>query len=160
VLYMLRTQVDPGAGPVALDDVLEALDWYGISDRLDKIDVMEVWEVLRTKLEEEFSGTAQADVLKAMFGPKRDYTSETPLYRVPVVGVKTMQAAVNSSSNFAVPGQSLPQLLTIELDRQAFDEKTRSYVKVLNKVTLDDRLMVDDTGYTLYGFVVHKQTLQ
>jgi hypothetical protein len=160
VLYMLRTQVDPGAGPVALNDVLEALDWYGISDRLDKFDVMKVWEVFRTKLEEELQHTTHAGVLQSMFGPKRDYTKEPPLYRVPIIGVHTMQAAVNSSTNFIMPGQSLPQLLTIELDRQVFDVKTRSYVKVLNKVTLDDRLMVGDTNYTLYGFVVHKQTLQ
>jgi hypothetical protein len=160
VLYMLRTQVDPGAGPVALDDVLDALDWYGIHDRLDKLDVIKVWEILRVKLEEELKGTAHASILQSLFGPKRDYATDVPIYRVPVVGVETMQAAVNSSTNFAVPGYPLPQLLTIELDRQDFDAKTRSYVKVLNKVTLDDRLTIDNTNYTLYGFVVHKQTLQ
>jgi hypothetical protein len=160
VLYMLRTQVDPGAGPVALNDLLEALDWYGISDRLDKIDVIKVWEVLRIKLEEELQNTPHAEALQSLFGPKRDYSNEEPMFRVPVVGVETMQAAVDSSKNFTMPGRPLPQFLTIELDRQDFDVKTRSYVKVLNKVTLDDRLTVENTGYTLYGFVVHKQTLQ
>ena len=51
--------------------------------------------------------------------------------------------------------------MTIELDRHKFDSvKTRSHIKVLNKVTLDDQIVVADTPYTLYGFVVHKQTLQ
>lgn len=160
VLYMLRTQVDPGAGPVALDDILDALEWYGIHERLDKVDVIEVWEVLRAKLEEELQSTAHADILDSLLGPKRNYVTSVPTYRVPVVGVETMQAAVDSSTDFAVPGQPLPQLLTIELDRQESDVKTRSYVKVLNKVTLDDHLNINNTSYTLYGFVVHKQTLQ
>jgi len=160
VLYMLRTQVDPGAGPAPLDDVLDALEWYGFHDRLDKVDVVEVWEVLRAKLEEELQSTTHAGVLELLLGPKRDYASGVPKYRVPVVGVETMQTAVDSSSDFVVPGKALSQLLTIELDRQHFDVKTRSYVKVLNKVTLDDHLTIHGTSYTLYGFVVHKQTLQ
>jgi hypothetical protein len=160
VLYMLRTQVDPGAGPVSLDDVLDALEWYGIHERLDKLDVIEVWEVLRAKLEDELQSTAHAQALESLFGPKRDYATGMPTYRVPVVGVETMQAAVNSSTHLALSDQPLPQLLTVELDRQDFDVKTRSYVKVLNKISLDDRLAIGNTSYTLYGFVVHKQTLQ
>ncbi|KAF1947056.1 hypothetical protein EJ02DRAFT_450032 [Clathrospora elynae] len=161
VLYMLRTQVDPGAGAVALDDVLDALEWYGIHERLDKLDVIETWEVLRLKLEEELHDTPHAATLQDICGPKRNYSSGVPSYRVPVIGVETMQEAVNKSANtFTVPGKPLPELLTIELERQDFDLKTRSYVKVLNKVSLDDRIIVGDTPYTLYGFVVHKQTLQ
>ncbi|KAF2823695.1 DS-domain-containing protein [Ophiobolus disseminans] len=160
VLYMLRTQVEPGAGAVPLDDVLDALDWYGIHDHLEKVDVIETWEILRAKLEEELHGTAQADALMSLFGPKRDYSTGIPTYQVPVRGVESMQKAVDSATNFTVPGQPLPQMLTVELDRQDFDVKTRSYVKLLDKVTLDDRLTIGDTSYTLYGFVVHKQTLQ
>jgi hypothetical protein len=160
VLYMLRTQVNPGAGAVALEDVTDALDWYGIHERLDKLDVVEVWEVLRLKLEEELHDTPHAATLQAILGPKRDYSMGVPSYRVPVIGVESMQEAINKSPSFTISGQPLPVLLTIELDRQDFDLKTRSYVKVLNKVTLDDRLAVGDTSYTLYGFVVHKQTLQ
>tara|TARA_R110002003_G_scaffold159_4_gene13753 strand:- start:5349 stop:9092 length:3744 start_codon:yes stop_codon:yes gene_type:complete len=160
VLFMLRTHVDPGAGSVALDEVLDALEWYGIHDRLDKLDVVGIWEILRSKLDEELQGTSQAQVLLSLFGPMRDYASGVPSYRVPVLGVDTMQQAVDSATNFVVPGQPLPQLLAIELDRQHFDVKTRSYVKVLNKVALDDHVAIGKTPYTLYGFVVHKQTLQ
>lgn len=160
VLYMLRTQVEPGAGAVALDDVLDALEWYGIHERLDKLDVIETWEILRAKLEEELQDSPQALTFQSLFGPKRDYSIGAPSYRVPVIGAESMQVAINKSTNFTLPGQPLPQLLTVELDRQAFDLKTRSYVKLLNKVTLDDHIAVEDTSYTLYGFVVHKQTLQ
>ncbi|KAF1839030.1 hypothetical protein BDW02DRAFT_575806 [Decorospora gaudefroyi] len=160
VLYMLRTQVNPGAGAVALDDVLDALEWYAIRDGLAKLDVIELWEVLRLKLEEELQDMPQCATLQAIHGPKRDYSTGVPSYRVPVLGVETMQEAINKSSNFTVTGQALPELLTIEMERQDFDLKTRSYVKVLNKVTLDDRISISNTSYTLYGFVVHKQTLQ
>ncbi|KAI4663663.1 uncharacterized protein J4E78_004079 [Alternaria triticimaculans] len=161
VLYSLRTQVEPGAGPVALDGILDALEWYRIHDGLHRLDVIETWEVLRLKLEEELQGTPQAAQLNAICGPKRDYSIGRPSYRVPVEGVESMQRAVNESADFTIPGQPLPELLTIELDRHKFDSaKTRSHIKVLNKVTLDDRISVGDTPYTLYGFVVHKQTLQ
>ncbi|OAG19686.1 hypothetical protein CC77DRAFT_134671 [Alternaria alternata] len=161
VLYMLRTQVEPGAGPVALDDIIDALEWYRIHEGLDKLDVMETWEVLRLKLEEELQGTPYAARLDAICGPKRDYSTGRPSYRVPVEGVDSMQDAVNQSPDLTISGQHLPELLTIELDRHKFDSvKTRSHIKVLNKVTLDDQIVVADTPYTLYGFVVHKQTLQ
>ena len=160
VLYMLRTRVDPGAGPVALDDVLDALEWYGVHERVDKLDVIETWEVLRAKLEEELHDMPEAAAFEAMCGPKRNHSSGIPSYRVPVVGVASMQGAIDNSADFTTPGQHLPQLLTIELERQEFDSKTRSYVKLLNKVTLDDHVHVNGVPYTLYGFVVHKQTLQ
>lgn len=160
VLYMLRTQVDPGAGAVALDDVLDALEWYGIHERIDKLDVIESWEVLRAKLEEELHNTPGALALESICGLKRNHTVGVPSYRVPVVGVSSMQDAIDKSADFTIPGQNLPQLLTIELQRQEFDPRTRSYVKLLNKVTLDDQIKVGEAQYTLYGFVVHKQTLQ
>jgi hypothetical protein len=160
VLYMLRTQVDPGAGAVALDDVLDALEWYGIYERIDKLDVIETWEVLRAKIEEELYDTPAAATFEALCGTKQNHATGVPSYRVPVVGVESMQDAINRSVDFTAPGQDLPQLLTIELDRQEFNSKSRSYVKLLNKVTLDNHIRVDDTQYTLYGFVVHKQTLQ
>lgn len=160
VLYMLRTQVDPGAGAVALDDVLDALEWYGIHERIDKLDVIETWEVLRTKLEQELQGTPEAAAFAAMCGPKRDHSIGAPSYRVPVVGINSMQDAIDKSTDLVTAAQELPELFTLELERQEFDSKTRSYVKVLNKVSLDDHVRVRGVPYTLYGFVVHKQTLQ
>ncbi|PSN71018.1 DS-domain-containing protein [Corynespora cassiicola Philippines] len=158
VLLMLRTQVQPGAGSVTLDDVLDALEWYEVHERLDKLDVMETWEILRFKLEDELRDTAFSSLVQEMFGPSRNYATGAPSYRAPVLGVSSMQEAVNKSADLAAPGR-LPQLLTIELDRQQFDTASRSYVKLLNKVSLDDHITLRGTPYTLYGFVVHKQTL-
>lgn len=159
-LYMLRTQVQPGAGAVTLEDIIDAFEWYGIQERLDKLDVIAVWEYLRSKIEDELRDTPFANAMEILCGPERDYMNGTPSYRVPVVGVGSMQEAVNQSTDFVADGAPLPQLLSIELDRQAFDKTSRSYVKLMNKVTLDDHILVQGTSYTLYGFVVHKQNLQ
>jgi hypothetical protein len=160
ILFQMRTQVNPGDGPVSLGDVEVALMWYGIPDYLTKLDVIEVWEVLRSKLEEELRGTPHANILDDLFGPKKDYAVGVPSYRVPVIGVESMQGALDKAQTFIDPSQPLPQLLTVELERQEFDVATRSYVKLLNKVTLDDSITVRHTPYTLLGFIVHKQTLQ
>jgi hypothetical protein len=160
VLYLLRTQVQPGAGSVDLGDIDDALDWYGLSEPLHKFDVIQVWECLRTKLEDELRDTPSANILEGLFGPKRDYTKSVSSYRAPVVAVGSMQEAVNQTPELTNSGGSLPQLLAVELERQLFETASRSYVKVLNKVTLDDHITVQGTAYTLYGFVVHKQTLQ
>ncbi|KAF2866459.1 hypothetical protein BDV95DRAFT_529194 [Massariosphaeria phaeospora] len=160
VLYMLRTQVEPGSGSVSLDDVLDALEWYGVHDRLDKLDVMQTWETLRIKIEDELRDTPSATVLEDLFGPRRDYANGMPSYRVSVRGTNSMQEALEKTPNLTLPSRPLPQLLTVELDRQEFDAASRSYVKLLNKVSLDDYVTVRDTPYTLYGFIVHKQTLQ
>ncbi|OAL50970.1 DS-domain-containing protein [Pyrenochaeta sp. DS3sAY3a] len=151
--------VDPGAGPVALDDVLDAMEWYSTNMLVGDMDVIGVWEALRLRIEEELQGTPSAAALESLWGPKRDYSAGVPSYRVPVVGVETMQEAINKATDFTVPGSTLPEILSIELERQAFDLKTRSYVKVLNKVSLDDHITVSNVPYTLYGFVVHKQSL-
>lgn len=159
VLYQLRTQVQPGAGLVELDDIDDALDRYGAPEPLHKFDVVQVWEYIRTRLEAELQDTPFARVLDDLYGPKCDHTKGVPSYRVPVVGVGSMQEAVNQSPDLVESG-SLPQILNIELERQDFDSASRSYIKVLNKVTLDDHIDVRGTSYTLYGFVVHKQSLQ
>ncbi|KAL5388909.1 hypothetical protein DPSP01_002616 [Paraphaeosphaeria sporulosa] len=160
VLYLLRTQVQPGAGSVDLGVIDDALDWYGLSEPLHKFDVVQVWECLRTKLEDELRETTSVNVLEDIFGQKRDYTKGVSSYRTPVVGVGSMQEAVNQTPELMNPDSSLPQLLSVELERQFFDSASRSYVKVLNKVSLDDFITIRGTSYTLYGFVVHKQTLQ
>lgn len=160
-LYVLRTEVEPGAGAVNLDAVVAALKWHGVaSQNIEKYDVIELWDILRTVLENELHGTEVAETLQSLFGPKRNHSSGVPSYRVPVVGVETMQTAVEQSPNFTAMGQAMPQLLTVELERQEFDMKDRAYVKLMNKVSLDEHLVVEHIPYTLYGFVVHKQTLQ
>ncbi|OCK80825.1 hypothetical protein K432DRAFT_404386 [Lepidopterella palustris CBS 459.81] len=160
LLYLLRTQVQAGAGPVGIEDVMDALEWYGIQESFDKMDVIEVWETLRYKMEDELRDTPYASVLDQLFGMKKDYMSGVPNYRVPVKGVSSMQEAVTKAADLLHPTQSLPQLLTLELDRQEFDLSTRTWIKLVNKVTLDDQINVRGTGYTLYGFVVHKENLQ
>lgn len=160
VLYMLRTQVKTGANSVGLEDVIDALEWYGIQENFDKMDVIEVWETLRYKIEDELQGTPSASIFDELFGAKKNYMTGTPSYRASVKGVSSMQEAVNKTTDLLHPTQSLPQLLTVELDRQEFDTTTRTWIKLINKVTLDDNIKVKNIDYTLFGFVVHKENLQ
>ncbi|PVI07656.1 hypothetical protein DM02DRAFT_580320 [Periconia macrospinosa] len=160
VLYRIRTQVQPGTGSVPLDPIIDALAWYGIHNRLAKLDVIAVWEYLRNKLEDELFDTPLSNALEDLFGPKRDYNTGIPNYRVGVLGVESMQKAIDQSPELTLPTSPPPKLLKVELERQFFDTGSRSYVKLLNKVTLDDHINVRNTAYTLFGFVVHKQTLQ
>lgn len=159
IMYMLRTRVQPRANSVPLDSIIDALEWYGIHNHLAKLDVIAVWEQLRIKLEDELCDTPFSNALEDICGPKRDYNKGVPNYRVGVLGTHKMQRAVDEAPGLTAESP-LPKLLTIELDRQFFDSGSRSYVKLLNKVTLDDHITVKNVAYTLFGFVVHKQTLQ
>ncbi|KAF2747698.1 hypothetical protein M011DRAFT_36738 [Sporormia fimetaria CBS 119925] len=160
VLFLLRTRVKPGSPPVHLADVLQALAWYGIEEQLLKLDFTQMWEVLRVKLEDELCDTPFAGTLDALFGPKRNYSVGIPTYKLPVLGNASIQAALEKAPNCVHPSEPLPELLTLELERQVFDLPSRSYVKLLNKVSLDDKITIRGTEYTLFGFVVHRQTLQ
>nr|POE65044.1 radial spoke head 1 like [Quercus suber] len=46
-------------------------------------------------------------------------------------------------------------LLTLELQRQEFDSKTRRWRKLTNKVEMDDTIRVGDAEYTLFAYVTH-----
>ncbi|KAK3079264.1 hypothetical protein LTS18_005307, partial [Coniosporium uncinatum] len=95
ILYGLRAQIKPGAGPVSLEDLIDALEWYGISTRLEKLDVVQIWEIFRCKIEEEVRGTPFAKRLTKIFG-----AAWKPSYRLPVKGLSTptMQSAVEAAS--------------------------------------------------------------
>ncbi|KAF2272742.1 uncharacterized protein EI97DRAFT_483380 [Westerdykella ornata] len=161
ILCDLRTPPKPGSGPVSLEPVLEALEFHGIwESALKGMDVMEIWETLRLKLEEELHSSPHAHLLDTLFGPKKDHCLQVPNYRIPVVNSPSIQAGIDSAPDFAHSSQPLPQLLTVELARQDFDLGSRSYVKLLNKVSLDEHITVHQVPYTLLGFIVHKQGLQ
>lgn len=48
-----------------------------------------------------------------------------------------------------------PALLTLELERQEFDKKTRKWGKLTNKVAMEDKISVGGTSYTLFSFATH-----
>ena len=158
-LFLLRTQVKPGDGPVGLADVLHAMGWYGILGLSEKQDVVALRETLRSKLELEVQHTPFASTFDDLFGTKKDCSQCVPTYRAPVRGIRNMQEAVDASPNMVHPQHILPQMLNIELDRQVFDPSSRTWEKWVNRVRLDDHISVRGTPYTLFGFVVHREGL-
>jgi hypothetical protein len=161
ILYYLRTRpIGTETGPVSLEDLFEAFDWYGMDQNMDKMDVVEVWEVLRAKLEDELQGTPLSNRFVELFGPRRNRMTNLPIYKAPAKGAETMQGAINQSTNLVDSASELPQILHIELDRQEFNESSRAWKKISDQVKLDEKVQVRGVGYSLFGFVVHKENLQ
>lgn len=159
-LYRLRTDVQPGCGPVDLDDIADALEWYGTDSILSKLDVIEIWEILRAKIEFEVADMPSKDVFKELFGPERDRMTNVPTYRVPVKDCADVQTAVNKSVNLIQPNAPLPKILHLELERQEFNRETRSMRKLTDKVKIQEKITIGQKAYILYGFIVHKESLQ
>lgn len=160
VLYMQRTQVQPKSGPVGLEDITDALDYYGIDSRIEKLDVVEIWDILRLRIEEELQGTGREQQFEDLFGTPRNLTTWSPSYRAPVKDCGSVQDAVDRANNLLHPTQPPPKFLSIELERQHFDESARVWKKLVNKVEINETITVQGSSYTLYGFVVHKEHLQ
>ncbi|KAF9631861.1 Peptidase C19 ubiquitin carboxyl-terminal hydrolase 2 [Lasiodiplodia theobromae] len=159
-IYKLRTEVLPGCGPVDLDDIADALEWYGTDSCLGKLDVIEIWETLRAKIEFELADTPCKDRFRDLFGPERDRMMNIPTYRAPVTDCPDMQAAIDKSINLVQPGVPLPKVLHVELERQEFNRERRSMRKLADKVKLLEKVTINKTAYILYGFIVHKDSLQ
>lgn len=159
-LYRLRTDVQPGCGPVDLDDIADALEWYGTDSCLSKLDVIEIWEILRSKMEFELADTSSKDRLKDLFGPERDRMMNVPTYRAPVKDCADIQTAIDKSINLVQTSSPLPKILHIELERQEFNRESRSMRKLADKVKILEKVTINRTSYILYGFIVHKDSLQ
>ncbi|KAK7534237.1 uncharacterized protein J3D65DRAFT_632840 [Phyllosticta citribraziliensis] len=146
--------------PIDLEYVAMALEWYGETHCFEKMDVIEVWEVLRAKLEIELRGTPLEGRLDSIFGPERDRTLNTPTYRAAIKGCGDVQAAVDKARDLIDPTAPPPELLHIELERQEFDEGQRSVKKLADKVKILDRITANRTPYILHGFIAHRDSLQ
>ena len=166
ILYSLRTLPPTSTNdngwrqPVSLEDIMDAFSWYGIENLLNKVDVVEAWEVIRTKLEEELYGTPLYDQLEALFGRAKDRTTGLPTYKVSLEGVSNMQEAIDDSADIVAPNRTPPVLLQVELERQKFDMSSRSWKRVVQKIKLVDHIVLKDCGYTLYGIITQTDGLQ
>ena len=68
----------------------------------------------------------------------------------------SIQDAVNHHDKFMI----CPDLLTLELQRQEHDKKTRKWTKLTNKVRVEDHICVHGMEYTLFAFITHTGHLQ
>jgi hypothetical protein len=161
ILYCLRTRPTfVGNGPFRLEDLEDAFNWYTLSKSTDKYDTIEIWEIIRAKLEEELADTPFANRLTQIFGPVRNRATGMPSYKVPVRGTETMQKAIDKTEGLLSIESELPQVLTIEQERYIFDEPKRKWLKLSEKVQLDDQVVVCGQEYKLFGFIVHKESAQ
>jgi hypothetical protein len=151
--------------PVDLQPLCWALNHAGLVSFDHKCDVIEAWETIRFQIEQELKDSPYSDRMKDIFGPERyrsaflqrKYHSGT--YKVSVKGVNSVQEAMNQSENF-LDRSLAPPLLHIELDRQEFDSSSRTWKKLMNKVTINDYITWSGKGYTLYGIITHQDDLQ
>ena len=141
--------------PLVLARIASAFRWYGISEDFAEFDLIELWDIIRAKLDFELQQTRHANRLNELFGARRSLSASTPSYRVPVTKGDTMQQAIDASSDFLEPSQALPRVLQIEMKRREFDETTRTWERRLNKVSLDQKVSVRGVSYTLFGFITH-----
>ncbi|KIW09562.1 uncharacterized protein PV09_00435 [Verruconis gallopava] len=161
ILYCLRTRPEGvGNGPFALEDLLDAFEWYAMDKTTDKYDTIEIWEIIRSKLEEELRGTPHENRLAQLFGPMRNRMTGVPCYKVPVKGSETMQKAIDKTSNLVDVNSDPPEVLTLELERYVFDEKKRAWHKLSERLSLDESVVVCGQEYRLFGFIVHKEHAQ
>jgi hypothetical protein len=183
LLYRLEVQK---SGPVQIDQnmegqVLDAFDRYRV-DLSMKLDVIKFWELLRTYLDMELAGTNITRCLSDIFDGEASQVDAsghdskikfgaglTPSLRVPVVGMSSVQQAVNTL-NGANPLKrkivAYPKFLQIELERQIFEKSRRRWKKLVNKVKIDEEIVLPhdectsgEFAYSLYGFIVHTQDL-
>ncbi|KAF2095200.1 DS-domain-containing protein [Rhizodiscina lignyota] len=149
---------DPSAKYVSLEEVIDALAWYGVDMAMDHWDVVQVQEALRTKLQAELEDTHLNSALDRLFGPMKDRRTCQPTYRVSPKKFKSMQDAVVGTEGIVASNKALPYALQIEIERQEFvNTGERKWRKVVDKMALDDHISVNDVRYTLHSFVVHKE---
>ena len=185
VLYLLLHQ-HPRSHTVDLTPIVEALKGYGIDFRA-KIDTLEAWEIIRWKMEQEAEGTETKEQLAKLFGhvvtPGRELPDGTsmseasildyPCVRIPARDGGSIQEHLNKhleiGNNICSKIiKAAPKLLQIELERQVFEEATRKWRKVDDRVVLNEKLEFpqqtvhggSNLTYSLYGMIVHRGSLQ
>jgi hypothetical protein len=169
ILYDFRTlpmrDKDNWRRPVDLQPLCWALNQAGLMSFDHKCDVIEAWETIRFQLEQELKHTTYSNRMKDIFGPERYRSTSmqrkhhSGTYKVSVKGVASIQEAMNQSKNF-LDRSLAPPLLHIELDRQEFDSSSRSWKKLLNKISINDYITWSGKGYTLFGIITHQDDLQ
>ncbi|KAF2238531.1 hypothetical protein EV356DRAFT_440349 [Viridothelium virens] len=160
ILFQMRQPKSPLSGKIALDDLIDTLEFYGLAEPIRKMDIIEIWEVLRAKIEEELQGTPWCNSLSNIFGPAKDQIRGIPNHRVKIKGFKSLAKAVENVETSGNHNFPTAQVLCLELDRQAFDPEARRWKKLTDKVSLDDRVVIHGVSYILYGHVSHRGELQ
>ncbi|KAH0542586.1 hypothetical protein FGG08_002994 [Glutinoglossum americanum] len=161
LLYRLSAQRHPATSPVTLGTFISAFQWYGL-ELTTKFDVVEFWEILRRKLDQELKGTEMEGKLGDLFdglverqikdgedGMVTDTIREplsvgkAPSFRLPIEGVKSVQEALGKAlDGDGKAGKAtllrLPKVMQVELQRQKFDKATRRWTKIVDEMKIDE----------------------
>jgi len=95
---------------------------------------------------------AEFDALFASFSPQ---VVPVCSRRLTTKNYSSVQEALHEHKS----AQKTPAILTVELERQAFNANKRKWEKVTNSVTVDDRVSHNGVSYSLYAFVKHSGPL-
>ncbi|KAI9763004.1 MAG: hypothetical protein M4579_000067 [Chaenotheca gracillima] len=184
-MHNYRTQ-RPTSSAVSLRPVIDCFQRLGLLPGL-QYDVVRCWEVLRSQLDSELEGTSYQRDLEDLFDgtitrPEEPQDIEVmtdaaqypfsigraPSFRVPVRETGTVQNALSKALAGAGDQDTasikrLPKLLQVELDRQEFDKKLRTWRKVEESVQIDENIDLGvwandkevDARYVLFSLVVH-----
>ncbi|KAI9882669.1 MAG: hypothetical protein M1823_005584 [Watsoniomyces obsoletus] len=189
VLHRLVAQQKPSPSPVSLQPITDVISVMGSHPALMH-DVVDFWESMRVRLDEELKGTSSDDRLRDLFDGilqrrKAESSEEKvskddvlvagqfPRLRLPVRGVPSVQAAFAKTfdeHDGQLPAvlQKPPKYLQAELTRQWFDESDRTWKRVTDKIEIDEHIDLRpwtpdasiDAQYTLYGLIVHRGSLR
>ncbi|KAI5219079.1 hypothetical protein E4T46_06337 [Aureobasidium subglaciale] len=156
MLWRMRSRaVSPHANSSVplISEFLE--EWYEDKGPQDAMQTVEaVINDMKSRLE-KLGDTRTLDKLSQVL--KHDHFTGDRLNRRPIVGKTSVQEVVDDG----LPNDLLHcEVLTLELERQVFDTEKRCYKKLLDKVRLDDQVIVSGVTYTLYGFVAHEGHLR
>ncbi|KAI9828898.1 MAG: hypothetical protein M1819_006513 [Sarea resinae] len=182
VFYQLQTPAKSDKSVISLSPITDALEYYGIKLTSD-IDVIEFWQILRRKFEEEVHDR-ESSVGKS-FSVDHDLShffdgaicndpvystilaaNCSPSFRIPVEGVSSIQEGLEKVLGGGTNFKKVPHFLQIELDRQVFDTVTRKWKKLVNKVCFDENVKIEcrnsdiTENYSLFGFIAHAGTLK
>ena len=117
----------------------------------DVVDILQtISERIRAECQPEVH--AEFDALFASFSPR-----DVPVCsrRLTTKKCSSIQEALQEQRS----AKKIPVVLTVELERQAFDANKRKWEKVTNTVAIDDRVAYNGVSYSLYAFVKHSGPL-
>lgn len=175
VIQRLQT---PARLPISLRLMCNFLITRGVNMG-SSYDVVEFWEIIRRKLEDELRGTEMEGKLGELFDgsiqrrPTRrgeDAERETiesplcagkpPSFRLPIKGVESIQAAIaRSLDGDEDRGRAIvrkaPKFLQLELGRREFEESSRTWRRLVDSVKYDEKIDLttwtdDETAETHY----------
>ena len=175
MLYRWRMPSKHRKRCISLGSVKRAIMWHGMGSSMHEEDPVSVWVTFRVVMELEMCGYISSSSsssspppsppppamkrIASLLGRCRNLAPDSSSYRIPVLGVQSIQNGIDVSQKFLRQEDPLPELLPVELERHVFDKTSRAWKKVVDKVSIQEEIRVRDTSYVLYGMIVHRGIL-